>query len=421
MKINNWNLLWITLDATRKDRLSCYGYEKKTTPYLDDFSKVCLKFNNAFTTSPWTYPSVASMFTGKYPSEHGAWNEELTFDKENKTFSESLKKRGYNTYLVSQNDGWINQYFGLTKGFDNYYGRDEIIGNGIGVFPPQKQSINNIFNFFFKHHLGFDFLTMKTIDKIIQSAKEPWFLYLHLVNNHLPYEPYPLSIISIIRYLSTYKNLKSKKEMSWINGNTFSKSELETLSKLYDKTLSVTDKKIKRYLNMVDLDKTIVIITADHGENIGDHGLVGHQFSLHDTLLNIPLLIYAPNIRSKQIDSLFEIKDIGGLIIDILNDDFESLPKKEYIYAEYKPVKDIYKRLKNLEKDLPSESSCIRTKNRKLVTFDNKKNELYKIENGKEKKITNPELKSDLEKLIRLKQSKLDKCDRYNLFKTNKL
>jgi len=97
---------------------------KKHNSILDEFSKISLKFNNAFTPSPWTYPSIATFFTGKYPSEHGAWKEEFTFNRNTKTFAQYLKSSGYNTFMITQNDSWINSYYRLTKVFEHYYDRD---------------------------------------------------------------------------------------------------------------------------------------------------------------------------------------------------------------------------------------------------------------------------------------------------------
>ncbi|KXB06245.1 hypothetical protein AKJ53_00915 [candidate division MSBL1 archaeon SCGC-AAA382F02] len=117
------NILWITLDAVRADRLSCYSYKRNTTPFLSRLAKKSLIFKNAISNSIWTFPSVASMFTGKYPSEHGM-TDHLRKKIKLPTIAEILSDLGYQSVLLGGPE-WVSST-NLRKGFDEVYTREDI-------------------------------------------------------------------------------------------------------------------------------------------------------------------------------------------------------------------------------------------------------------------------------------------------------
>lgn len=106
--MRNYNILWITIDACRKDIL----YD---SPFIKELSKNSIVFENAFANAPWTLSSVASMFTGLYPSQHGALNEKTKLKKNVKTIAEILAEKGYDTIIITQNDWMDNALLWLDK------------------------------------------------------------------------------------------------------------------------------------------------------------------------------------------------------------------------------------------------------------------------------------------------------------------
>lgn len=391
------NILWITIDAARKDRFSCYGYEKKTTPFIDQLSEKSIVFENAYTVAPWTLPSVASMFTGLYPSEHGAVNEQTKLKKKTSTIAEDLKKKGYETLMITQNDGWINPLFRLTKGFDTVFDIDEMIQSFLGV------SVRSVGKYVF----GYDVLTRLVFEKQLKKRKEPWFSYIHLMDTHLPYEPKTDLFSSFFRYLVFYKDWKRKIWNSWIGKKSFSFKETRMLNELYDKALLGADAQIKKLCSLVaNLENTVVIITSDHGENLGEYGLFDHQFSEHDTLIKIPLIIYAPFIDKKKISSLFENKDLFFLIQKLVDGDFSSF-SRDYVFGENSEPLSLYNKLNKKKKNLSKKSKYIVTSKIKYIEYDNGKNELR----NNDKKIKNQMVSKQFQLLCRNKQNQLRKVN----------
>lgn len=406
-KMSKKNIFWLTLDATRTDRISCYNKNIDFTENLEKISNQSTLYKNAFCVAPWTYPSICSMFTGLYPSEHGGLNEENKLNENNETIAEYLQKKGYHTILLGHNDGWLNDYYKTTRGFNEVYDRQRIIRDTVNILLPESPKMNKNFLFFLKHHLNLNKLSNEIIKNKIKNINRPWFIYLHLVDNHLPYEPRPLSFISIIRYLTFYKNWNNKKKMSWIGESNFSESEEKLLNRLYDKTIEMVDNFVGELFNILKDDNTIFIITADHGENLGDHELYGHQYSVHDTLLKVPLIIYHPDMKKRVISELFETKDLYYLIKDFVDGINERSYGKDLIYGEYLSIESTHKKLIESCPDLPREMSFIRTKRFKLVEIDRNKKILYDIKNNHEKIVDNDDVMKDMEKLFYFKRKKL--------------
>lgn len=109
----NKNVLLVVMDTARKKNLTPYGYERNTTPFLEDFSEESVVFDNAISQAPWTLPSHASMFTGEYPSQHGATQESPYLEKED-TLASHMSDEGYRTAIYSAN-AWISPHTGLAR------------------------------------------------------------------------------------------------------------------------------------------------------------------------------------------------------------------------------------------------------------------------------------------------------------------
>ena len=117
------DIIILVLDAVRSRNLSCYGYERKTSPNLDDFGKKNVNYKTAISTSSWTLPSVSSIFTGLYPSEHGILDVNSRL-KNQETIANKLNQIGYETVAFS-NVGWVTKFLGLNKGFDKFFEFDK--------------------------------------------------------------------------------------------------------------------------------------------------------------------------------------------------------------------------------------------------------------------------------------------------------
>jgi arylsulfatase A-like enzyme len=307
------NILLITLDTTRADHLSCYGYFRKTTPNLDQLAAEGQRFENALAVSSWTLPTHASLFTGLFPITHGAHysdkgrvtlseavevgRKELydTFranglSAESTTLAEMLKAEGYATGGIGAGP-WMNPVFGLDQGFD-YYDCD--VNSTWGRRADEVTALGQHF--------------------IKGLERGPFFLFLNYFDPHGPYTP-PKSCAL---------QFKDEAFMARAKSDPSLKREYETC--LYDGEIFFMDKQIGYMLDTLKerglYDDTWIIVLGDHGELFGEHGLEKHGYSLYEGEVAMPLIIkwpegWAPcrntDARYQQVDIVPTIAERLGL------------------------------------------------------------------------------------------------------------
>ena len=286
------NILLITLDTTRADHLGCYGYERTTSPHLDRLAAEAVVYTRAVATASSTLPSHAALFTGKFTSSHGARNDpngplrlsdalEEKFDAwrarplalEEVTLPIILQRLGYRTGGVVAGP-WLKTIFGWTKGFDFY--DDTQIG-----------SVNG--------RLG-DSVTDSALQWIEEKPHEPFFLFLNYFDPHWPYQP-PWKDVeqflpkSVSRSDFSYDLDKLSKVLP---RDQF----LEVMNALYDGEILFMDRHLGRLIERLKklrlYDNTWIIVTADHGELLGEHDEFGHFDRLYQEEILIPLIMKYP-------------------------------------------------------------------------------------------------------------------------------
>ncbi len=293
------NIFLVLIDTLRADHLSCYGYERPTSPNIDKLSAEGVRFIKAFSSSPWTNPSILSLFTGLYPSD--LWEPEphkkvirMSLPKEVDTLAEILSANGYYTIAASDHPGINAKLFG--QGFDIYsklyHGRPYY---GLRKKTPVKEVLQKLH------------LLLKN-----QSNMRGLFAYIHLLYPHKPYDaPHP------------YDSFFGRGAFRVIQKNK------TAVHNMYDGQIKQVDDLIGSFLKDMQklrLDEdSIIIILSDHGEGFWEHGLYEHGNSLYNELLNIPLILHAPSRfpQGKIIDEVVSIVDILPTILDIVDIDFE--------------------------------------------------------------------------------------------------
>jgi len=183
------NVILIVMDAVRRDHLSCYGYHRKTTPNIDNLAKKGVLFENAFSTAEWSYPSHASIFTGKYPSYHNTLGKDIFLHKENTTIAEILSRNGYQTIGVSGNDllSPINLF---SKGFQKYIVYD-VRYEVRSILKIIKKSPKDFARTLMYGRDGYTCQNVEKIKSFLKNRKKtkPFFLFTNLYNCHAPYNP----------------------------------------------------------------------------------------------------------------------------------------------------------------------------------------------------------------------------------------
>jgi arylsulfatase A-like enzyme len=315
------NVLLITIETLRADHSAIYGYSRNTTPNLDRVGQQGAVFMQAIAQAPFTLPSLASVMTGRTPPAHGVRNHPAALRPELTTLAEHLAGAGYDTAAMTRHS-WLKRRSGFDQGFDEYY--------------------NN------KFWAGLDArsLSLAAIEWLRRHQDNPFFLWLHFIDPHLPYTPgYPYSVLyhpdyqddSKVQHVrsmieqprddfrpSPYADLSGGPYLDLVlphyPGNPilldlatrqrqrveiffgkvrYPEPAIEQIRDLYDGALVYTDDNLARLLRAlseIGLEKnTVVVVAGDHGEALGDHGLYfTHDFTLYDEVLRVPLVVRMP-------------------------------------------------------------------------------------------------------------------------------
>ncbi len=326
------NVVLVVLDTQRADRLGCYGYERPTTPRLNAFAQDAHVWENCMSTAVWTLPSHASIFTGLFPSEHGTGRHHRWLDDAFVTMAELLDQAGYQTVAFS-NNLYISDVCNLSQGFDQVVHPFELHGprgNSVSAFvgrvlqPAGRvgQSLGALTN----EDAGGKFtgqLVARWLDRRDRSA--PFFLFVNLMEAHYPYRPHLPHRRVFIKAgdidLSYRHDWDSAIPFSLLKRDCHTASELALLNRTYDAEARMLDDYVARLIEMLaahtSLDDTLLIITADHGENLGDHHLMDHQWCVYDTLAHVPLIMrYPRRLAPGRTSDLVQSVDLLPTVMD---------------------------------------------------------------------------------------------------------
>jgi len=336
---NGQNVVFVVMDTVRKDRLSAYGYDRPTTPGLETFAEEARRYEEAVAPAPWTLPVHASMFTGLYPSQHGATQENPYLEGAS-TLAESLSQAGYATACYSSN-AWITPYTRLTDGFthqDNFF---EVMPGDVLSGPLARAwkvmndnetlrtladglvSLGNRAHEYFAGGEGADSKTPAVIDRTIEfvaESQQPYFAFVNLMDAHLPYHPPAEHKAEFAPGVDSSTVCQNSKEYN-CGARDIGAEEWEAIRGLYDAEIRHVDSEITRLFEWLrandEWEDTLVVVCSDHGELHGEHDLYGHEFSIYDPLVNVPLMVKHPEIDTGvDTETQIELIDLYHTILD---------------------------------------------------------------------------------------------------------
>ena len=272
------NVLLVTIDTLRRDRLGSYGNPNGLTPALDRVAASAVRFTRAYSHVPMTLPAHASILTGRTPRGHGVHNNvSFRLGDAVPTLATVLKAAGYRTGAFV-GAFVLDARFGLNRGFDVYDDRyPQTYGGATFQFAERRASD-----------------VIKPAGDLILDRQSAigdgrWFAWVHLFDPHAPYD---------------------------------APAEFRAGRSAYDAEVAYTDASVGELLdrlrNARALDRTLVVITADHGESLGDHGETTHGLFAYDSTLNVPLLLAGPGISPRTLDDPVAHADIVPTIVSLL-------------------------------------------------------------------------------------------------------
>jgi len=325
---NNTNILIVLVDALRPDHLSCYGYSQETSPHIDTLASQGMMFKSVFATSNWSVPTHASLFTGLYPFSHGAYSLISILRKDVPTLSEILSRNGYYSLNI-YNNPLLGKSGGLSRGFDKI----------LGIENEHKASFTlvRVYQKIFKEDSLSDDI-MKFTYRWIEHCHKlelPYFIFINLLDVHSPYGPKEPFFSRFIKSIDLEKvnlpllekfkyEIKSKQKQSQLLSQ-LSEIDHTYLQRMYDSNIRYVDEQIGNLFAKLKtkdlLENTFITVTADHGEYLGEHGIMGHVISfLYNQGLKIPLIFWhskiSPEIRettASQVDIFPSILSFIGL------------------------------------------------------------------------------------------------------------
>lgn len=409
------NIVIIVIDSLRCKNLSLYGYEKETDKNLKEIAKNGILFKQHFSCSNFSFPSLISLFSAKYPNNHGLIHqfpyskpEEIEKFRKNKFwFPSYLRKKGYYTVCI----GFLGLW--LKKGFD-YYQED--------TFHEKEQSkLRKFLNFpiirrillslpGWAYELGRKITKKRSSIPIppanqaidlaiskIRSSNKPFFLFMHFDNTHFPYPTVPNPKTSGKNEIKDIlKNIKSKSQREYVKKRftDISLKSIEDIKKKSDFAVKDVDEQIGRFVEFLKKQKLwkdlIFIVLADHGLSLDEHEIYFSSSGLYDETIHVPLIMKLPGIEGKEIDELVQNIDISPTIMDLLKeknpkeknlDGISMLSMIKKVKNKGEPIRDKIFSFDGLAEDI----KAVRTKKRKLIIAKNNLCYLCKSGHHKEK------------------------------------
>ncbi|GAB1421024.1 sulfatase [Anaerolineales bacterium] len=359
------NIVFIVLDTLRRDRLGLYGYPQESSPHLDAFAQAATVYERAMATAQWTVPSHASMFTGLYPRQHQLLQVDGCLSEMQPTLAEILQVDGYHTVGFCNNPLVGVLYNGLQRGFTNFYnyagvkpnypvdtitgavrGRMEALwAEGLRRFSTQFAHDGLLFRLSLRkrmmplwmkrvHNKGNTRRSIQDTIDFLEAYQEeaPYFAFINLMGSHLPYQP-PSEDLEFISP-EIYKSKVARQYMQAFNADAsqwllppdpaFEDWQAATLDAFYSAEVRAQDRELGRLLDYLEksgqLADTLVIITADHGEGLGDHGFFGHGFVVNQELVHVPLIIHYPErFQAGFVPETVSTRRIFHTVLDVLD------------------------------------------------------------------------------------------------------
>ncbi len=447
------DILFLVLDTQRADRLSCYGYDQPTSPHLDALAAEATRFTQAISAAQWTVPSHASMFTGLYPSEHTMVQSYSVLPSDLPTLAERLEASGYYTTGFCNNPlvGVINN--GLRRGFTSFLNYSGLLtskpnqaGSHPGLVSRYRQwfkrqvagVLNRVQDAFARSDalLALSFTPLmvplwqtalsfkgngpKSLDDTANllihrpgtQADQPVFAFVNLMGTHMPYHPPRRYIEQFAPHVLADR--KAQTFLQRFNGDVYGwlapltgaldDHQKQTLDGMYDAEVAYQDALLgdffQRLKDSGQLDNTLVIICADHGEHLGEKQFMGHSLSIYNELVRVPLIIRDPQNRLAQgttVDAVVSTRRLfhtvlaaagiandKELALDLIHSQDNS-PSRDYVFAEAIPPQNVVNLMQKRQPELVREMSCDRVRRavwmgqHKLIETEGSEAELYDV------------------------------------------
>ena len=333
------NVLLIVWDTVRAESLSLYGHHRPTTPTLDRLAASSVVFDQAIATAPWTVPSHAGMFTGRHVHELPNLRQEPV-PEHFTTLAEVLHEKGYLTAGFVANLGYCNRHTGLAQGFV-HYADDPISLHRVletvwlsrllhSQSAAYRELISAVFGPWAKPAERVNEELLEWLSR--RPSGRPFFAFLNFMDAHDPYLPPPPFRGQYGPHTKEDRRVLDDWRLHATVHRQATEEQTRMALKAYDGCIAYLDYELGVLLDELDargeLDNTLVIVTADHGEQFGEHGIFWHGTSLHQPQMHVPLLMRLPGRLPKgcRVAEVTSQADLPATVLDLVEADDSRLP-----------------------------------------------------------------------------------------------
>jgi len=419
------NVLLIVLDSVRKDHLSAYGYDRPTTPALREFAERATRYDQAIAAAPWTPPSHAAMFSGKYPSNVGVFGRTPQYDPDQPHVAQLLSEAGYRTFGFS-NSHHTSPDRGFDRGFDYYHDILSLPRFMGTMYEPSLDFLRHLYDYFRKDYDDSSF-QLRRLRTRIAGSEEPFFGFINCNSAHSPYDPPERFAEPFLSAFDGWDDVdeETARAVGDRDGYEYMMGELEMGPTEWELVQCWYDGEI-RYLDFLlgqlfdflrregVFEETMVVVTSDHGEQFGERGLAYHQFSLSEVLLNVPLFVKWPGQTESDVSGeLVSLTDLAPTMVELATGsvpegmDGRSLRSgdpPEAVFAEYgRPYEPLQEKLdpyRETFRQYDRGLQAVRTRDHKLVRETPGGERLYRVGDMCEEPIEDESLRTDLSDLL---------------------
>lgn len=383
----------LTIDALRADHLGIYGYPRPTSPNIDAFGREAIVIEDAIAQAPFTKASIASLMTGLYPDAHKASTTAFTvadamdgsvegtppttdvLPAAVTTMAEAFKAAGYRTSAIATNPFLIAD-FGFAQGFDQF----EFMGGE--DFAPADRVLSRAL-------------------QIIDSRPSPLFLWVHLMEPHSPYAP-PDVFRRALPPLSPPRMIPRDTIIPpWIAIEGM--RDLRVYESLYDGEIRAVDAAFATFVAGVrsrrSWSETVLVVTADHGEQFLEHGEFEHNSNLHDELIRVPLIIHGPGLTPRYIQAQAQLIDVMPTLVNLaggrLPDGIHGRDLRPVLRGERLQSEPAFAQV--------GEQYAVRTREWKLIAGPGRARQLYALRRdpGEQHSLEHPKRVAELEEVLK--------------------
>jgi arylsulfatase A-like enzyme len=287
------NVILISIDTLRADRLGAYGYDRPTSPELDAFARRGALFEHVVSETSWTLPAHVTMLTGLEPRSHGVVLPAYEVRADTVLLTERMRAAGYRTY-ASTDGGYLSRRHGFDRGFE--------------LYDDQRRGLE---------------LSLRDARTFIDRLEgdERYFVFVQTYDVHCPYEPSRRSARELRSPGAEFVETVGRCPNPDFNTADLTDAQVLFVSDRYDAGIRDADALLGEMFDWLDeegeLDDTVVVVTSDHGEAFREHGQLGHQRSVHRELLMVPLIVVGPDVEPRRIEEPVGLVELAPTLLDL--------------------------------------------------------------------------------------------------------